>query len=71
VLDGGTHFFMRLRPKVDMEAPRGYWGAADERSWRPIILIEDIAATKGAIFKSPTTPLARSQGEDLVQNMAR
>jgi hypothetical protein len=71
VLDGETHFFMKMRPRVEMEAPLGYWGAYDDRSWRSIIVMEDIAATKGATFESPTTPLSRSQVEDLVQNMAR
>lgn len=71
VLDGETHFFMRLRPKVEIEAPKGYWGAVDNRSWRSFILMEDIAATKGAHFIDATTAITRDQVTDLVQNMAR
>jgi hypothetical protein len=71
VLDGETRFFMGLRPKLDIEAPRGYWGGFDQRSWRSFVLMEDIAATKGARFIEPTTPLTREQVADLVQNMAR
>jgi hypothetical protein len=71
VLDGETQFFMKMRPRVEIEAPRGYWGGVDERSWRSMILMEDIAATKGARFIEATTPLTREQVTDLVLNMAR
>jgi Phosphotransferase enzyme family len=70
VLRGETHFFLTFRPKVDMEAPQAYWGGVDESSWRSMILMEDIAATKGAVFIKPTTPLTRSQVEDVLRNMA-
>lgn len=71
VTSGETHFFMRFRPKVEMEAPLGYWGAADDRSWKSIVIMEDIAHNKGATFSDPTTQVSRTQIEDLVQNMAR
>jgi Phosphotransferase enzyme family len=70
VLHGETRFFLTFRPKVEMEAPKGYWGGVDESSWRSMILMEDIAATKGAIFIKPTTPLTRGQVEDILLNMA-
>lgn len=70
ILHGETHFFTRFRPRVEMEAPKGYWGAVHDGSWRSVIVMEDIAATKGAEFIEPTTPLSRSQVEDLVLNMA-
>jgi Phosphotransferase enzyme family len=70
VLHGESQFFLTFRPKVDMEAPQGYWGGVDESSWRSMILMEDIAATKGAIFIKPTTPLTRGQVEDVLRNMA-
>ena len=71
VISGETHFFMHFRPKVEMEAPLGYWGAADDRTWKSIVILEDIAHSKGARFSDPTTPVTRAQVEDLVQNMAR
>ncbi len=71
VIEGETHFFMTFRPKVDMEAPLGYWGAADDRTWKSIVIMEDIAHSKGATFSDPTTHVTRAQIEDLVQNMAR
>ena len=70
VLHGETLFFLTFRPKVEMEAPKGYWGGVDESSWRSMILMEDIAATKGATFIDATTPLTRSQVEDVLLNMA-
>ncbi|MCW2855891.1 MAG: hypothetical protein JWR52_1506 [Marmoricola sp.] len=71
VLHGETHFFMRFRPRIEMEAPRGYFGGVDPKSWRSLILMEDIAVTKGAEFAIPTTPISRSQLEDLLGNMAK
>ncbi|RHW28158.1 aminoglycoside phosphotransferase family protein [Nocardioides immobilis] len=70
VLAGETSFFMTFRPAVEMEAPIGYWGAVDDRSWRSIIVLEDIAESKGATFVEPTTPLSRGQVEDVLRNMA-
>ena len=71
VLHGETHFFMRFRPRIEMEAPRGYFGGVDPKSWRSLILMEDIASTKGAQFTIPTTPITRTQLEDLLGNMAK
>ncbi|MFJ9390482.1 phosphotransferase [Nocardioides sp. NPDC101246] len=70
VLHGETQFFLTFRPEVEMEAPRGYWGAVDEKSWRSIIVLEDIDASKGATFVHPTAPLTRGQVEDVLRNMA-
>lgn len=71
VLHGETHFFTRFRPRIDMEAPRGYFGGVDPKSWRSFLLMEDIAISKGAQFAIPTTPITRSQLEDLLGNMAK
>ena len=61
---------MRFRPAVSMEAPLGYWGGVDDASWRSMIMLEDIAATKGAEFVEPTTALTRDQVEDVLRNLA-
>lgn len=71
MIDGETRFFRDFRPQVQMEAPLGYWGASDPSSWRSIALMEDIAATRGAVFSEPTDPIGRDQIEDLVRNLAR
>jgi hypothetical protein len=70
VLEGETHFFMTFRPRIEMEAPRGYYSKVDPRTWRSFLVMEDIAATKGATFNTPTTAITRAELEDLLGNMA-
>ena len=70
VLYGEEHFYMALRDKTTMEAPRGYWAKADDLSWRSITIMEDIAATKGARFVGPTERLTHDQMHDLVRTLA-
>lgn len=70
-LHGETRFYTALREKTSVEAPRGYWGCVDDRSWRSIVVIEDIVATKGATFMTPTTGFDRAAISDLVANLAR
>jgi Phosphotransferase enzyme family len=71
VLHGEEHFYMGLRDKTTMEAPLGYWAKADDRTWRSITVMEDIAATKGARFVGPTERLTHEQMRDLVGQLAR
>jgi hypothetical protein len=71
VIGGETQFFMGLRQRVDIEAPQGYWAAVDPASWRSITVLEDIAATKGATFLTPTTGFTKGEIIDLVQNLGR
>ncbi|PQM45170.1 phosphotransferase [Mycobacterium talmoniae] len=70
VLHGEEHFYMSLRDKTTMEAPRGYWAKADNRSWRSITIMEDIVATRGARFVGPTERLTEDQMHDLVRTLA-
>jgi hypothetical protein len=53
-----------------MEAPEGFWGGVHEPSWRSLVLMEDVAVTKGATFIQPTTALTRDQVVDVLLNMA-
>jgi hypothetical protein len=62
---------MSLREKTTIEAPHGYWAKADDRAWRSIAVMADIAATKGARFIEPTERLTQEQMTDLVQTLAR
>jgi hypothetical protein len=71
VAKGETDFFMTLRPKVEMEAPIGYGGVTEDRSWKSAAIMEDVAVSKGAEFIEPIHPLTRAQVEDVVQNLAR
>ena len=70
-LEGEARFYKGLRGKADIEAPIGYWGAVDMRSWKMISIMEDIAATKGAEFLEPTTGFTEAEIRDLVLNLAR
>ena len=63
-------FYAQVRPGLEIEAPMGYWGAVDGRSWHSIVLLEDVTATRGARFWKPATNLSRAQIEDLLSHVA-
>lgn len=71
VLEGETVFYTELRPRFEMEAPRGYVGIVDHRAWKSVVIIEDIVASKGAEFIVPTRLLTLTQVQDQVENLAR
>lgn len=59
-------FYAQVRPLLALEAPVGYFAAVARRSWRSLVLIEDVAATRGARFWQPGTRVTRAQIEDLL-----
>jgi aminoglycoside phosphotransferase (APT) family kinase protein len=63
-------FYREIRPAIEVEAPRGYHSAFESRSLRSIHLLEDLVATRGASFCTPTTPISRAQAEQIVTNLA-
>jgi len=63
-------FYRHLRPQLTLEAPRGYYNAFDERSWRSIQIIEDLVATKGATFCAPDRSVSREDAEQIVRQLA-
>lgn len=67
---GDAYFYLDYRPKIDMETPIGYWGRAHRSSWRSLVLMEDIVATRGARFVDATEKLSRDQVQDVLANMA-
>ncbi|WP_280266979.1 phosphotransferase [Nocardia wallacei] len=69
-LPGEPGFFQQLRPELNIEAPRGYFGAANTRTGRSLTLLEDIGITKRARFCTPLETVTREQIEDLLANMA-
>lgn len=69
-LPGEPGFFQHLRPELEIEAPQGYFGAADLRTGRSLTLLEDIGVTKQARFCTPMEPITREQIQDLLANMA-
>ncbi|MEV0248952.1 phosphotransferase [Nocardia sp. NPDC050712] len=69
-LPGEPGFFQHLRPELEIEAPRGYFGAADTRTGRSLTLLEDISVTKQARFCTPMDPITQAQMQGLLANMA-
>jgi hypothetical protein len=70
LIDGESGFYTHVRPVLEIEAPVGYFAAVDPRSWRSIVLTEDVTGTRGARFWQPATALTREQIEDLLANAA-
>lgn len=70
VLAGEPKFYASFRPKLNIEAPQGYYGAFDERSCRSIALMENVAATKGATFPSPVDAVSRTDIEQVLDSFA-
>ncbi|MCX5206397.1 aminoglycoside phosphotransferase family protein [Streptomyces sp. NBC_00237] len=64
-------FYNELRPALDIEAPRGFHGAAHPATGRCVVLIEDVAASRGAVFLDPTVPFTRPEIEGLLTETAR
>lgn len=59
-------FYTHLRPELDIEAPHGYFAAGDARSWRSVVIMEDVAGTRQATFWQPAIRITRPQIEDLL-----
>ena len=70
LIHGEPGFYMHIRPLFQIEAPVGYFAAVAGRSWRSIVLMEDVASTRGASFWRPSTKVTREEIEDLLGNMA-
>jgi hypothetical protein len=65
------YFYTFVRPGLEIEAPIGFFAAVDDRSWRSIVLIEDVVDTRGAVFWDPSTRITRDRIEALLANVAR
>jgi len=63
-------FYGTLRPLLQLEAPHGYYGASDPRSFRAIHLLEDLDRTRAATFCTPVTAISREQAELIVEQLA-
>jgi hypothetical protein len=69
-IPGEPGFYTHVRPHLDVEAPRGYFAAYEERTWRSVMVLEDVAATREARFWQPTTTTTRPQIERLLAEAA-
>ncbi len=71
IIAGEVGFYPQIRSQVDIEAPRGYFACMDDRSWRSMVLMEDIVDTKGAKFISTETYITREMIEGVLSNLAK
>lgn len=65
-----ARFYVHLRPLLAIEAPRCFHGVVDDRRMTAITLLEDLTATKGATFLSPTTVVSRPDAEQIIGTLA-
>jgi Phosphotransferase enzyme family len=70
LIDGEPGFYAHIRPRLHIEAPAGYFAAVDPRSWRSIVVLEDVERTRGARFWQPSSTIERVEIEDLLTTMA-
>lgn len=65
-------FYKTIRPELDMGTPQGYHGSHDPKSYRSVVLMEDIARTRDATFGDATSlTVTRAEAEQMVDEMAR
>jgi hypothetical protein len=63
-------FYTSIRKHLNVGAPAGYYGTWDRRTNRSMVLIEDIAKTRGATFGNAATHVDRAAAESMVREMA-
>ena len=64
-------FYAQIRPTLDIEAPTTQYSAYDPPTNRQLLIIDDVAQTRGARFGNILTPqLNRGQAEQVVDTLA-
>ena len=65
------NFYMRIRPELEIEAPRGYCAVHDPRSAASMLIMDDLVATRGAEFGDMLTgSFDRAQAEGQIELLA-
>lgn len=70
LIQGEPYFYAHVRPTLPVEAPTIHFGSLAERSWRSILVLEDVVDTRGAAFWQPGDPITRDRIEDLLSTLA-
>jgi hypothetical protein len=70
VIDGEPGFYNHVRPLLTIEAPLGYHAAVDAASWRSVVIIEDVVATRGAVFWQPAARVTPERVRVLLCDLA-
>jgi hypothetical protein len=65
-----AEFYRRVRPGLDVAAPRAFHVVYDERSWRSMFVMEDVGASRGATFCDAKVHVTRADAESMVANLA-
>lgn len=70
IVEGETLFYNRVRPELVIRSPRSFHACFDPRTYRSLVLLEDLAH-EGWTFPDPLrNPVTRSDAEDMVVEMA-
>lgn len=64
------NFYMQLRPELELEIPSCYASTVDRETHAALHLLEDIVATKGAVFTDAGTTVTREMAEDMIDLLA-
>jgi hypothetical protein len=67
---GECLFYTKVRPTLQFDSPEGYFAAYDARTLRSMLLIENVAVTRGATFGAAVRPATREEAESMVGQMA-
>jgi hypothetical protein len=71
MIRGEVGFYNQVRPELKVETPLGYFAGYDPASYRSIVVLEDIAATRGASFCTTSEALSLEQMRGIVGLLAK
>ncbi|MCY4427318.1 MAG: phosphotransferase [Halieaceae bacterium] len=63
-------FYSVIQPEVNIETPKAYLAAFDERSCRLSLLMEDVSREQGAVFFEVNSQVSRSDIEQMLSILA-
>lgn len=66
-----VEFYRKLWPHLNIETPKAYFADYDPRSYRSMIVLEDVAVSKGAQFCDPSVYVTCEMAEDMVRLLAK
>lgn len=65
-----SYFYNKIRPLLEIEAPRCYASTVSPKTFATIHAMEDLVATKGARFADHRLNVSREMAEDMVSLLA-
>jgi len=70
IAEGESLFYNDVRPSLKLRSPNAYYAGFDPRSYRSLVLLEDLAV-QGWSFPDPLdNPVTRGDAEDMVAELA-